>query len=118
MLPRGSIAKVYEYYFTAPQFKDEVMCALREFFNHPDLKEGGFLKTNKKSEDFFNEWFLYDFILSNRQTVLENFISTNPFKLEDKEMELYRKLLNNKYGVFEVIDLKIGRNYGRFPKAD
>lgn len=110
MLPKGSIAKVYEYYFTAPQFKDEVLRALREFFNRPDLDKGSFLETNKKSEGFFNEWFLYDFILSNGQTVLENFIATNPFKLKDKEMELYRKLLNNKYGIFEVIDLKLGKS--------
>jgi len=110
MLPRGSIAKLYEYYFTAPQFKGEVICALRGFFNRPDLNKGSFLKTNEKSEGFFNEWFLYDFILNNGQTVLENFITTNPFKLKDKEMELYQKLLNNKYGIFEVIDLELSKS--------
>jgi len=63
MVPKGSISKVYEYYFTTPRYSEEVMRALREFFDLPKLDKGGSLETDEKSEGLFNEWFLYDFIL-------------------------------------------------------
>ena len=110
MLPKGSIAKVYEYYFTAPEFSGEVMRALKDFFNRSDLDKGGSLNTTEQSEVFFNEWFLYDFILENGNTVLDDFITNNPFNLKNEEMELYQNLLDNKYGIFEVLDLELGKS--------
>ena len=109
MLPKGSISKIYEYYFTAPRYKEEVLRALREFFDQPDLGKGGSLETDETSEGLFNEWFLYDFVLSSGRIVLEDFISTNPFKLEDLEMKSYRDLLDSCYGMFEVLEVKLGQ---------
>ncbi|MFH1129517.1 MAG: hypothetical protein V1686_02160 [Patescibacteria group bacterium] len=106
MLPKGSIAKVYKYYFTAPEFSEEVMCALREFYNRPDLERGGSLGTTKQGEIFFNEWFLYDFVLNNGYTPIKNFIITNPFNLNELEMKLYKDLLDSEYGMFEVLDME------------
>jgi len=65
MLPKGSIAKIYKYYFRNPRYSEEILRAMREFFDRPDLEPGGSLEMNDKSEGLFNEWFLYDFVLSN-----------------------------------------------------
>lgn len=110
MLPKGSISRIREYYLNTPKFKAMVLRALREFFDRPDLNQGGSLATTQESEGFFNEWFLYDFDLGDGQSVLENFVATNPLKLDSTDMELYLKLLNNKYGVFEVLDIKLGKS--------
>lgn len=86
------------------------MRALREFFDRPDLDKGGSLETNEKSEGFFNEWFLYDFVLQGGCTVLEDFIATNPLNLKDAEMKIYQDLLDNTYGIFEVLEIDLGKN--------
>ncbi len=111
MLPEGSISKIYEYYFTSSGYKDEVMRALREFFDLPDLERGGSLDVgDEKGEGFFNEWFLYDFKMKNGKTALENFIAQNPFQFKENQMALYRNLRDNKFGVFEVLSVK--RDHG------
>ncbi len=110
MLPKGSIAKIYEYFFNSPEFKEETIRALREFFNRPDLDRGGSLEMNDKSEGFFNEWFLYDFKMVNGDTPIEYFTRSNPFELKDLELEFYRNLLNNKFGIFEVLEIELGRS--------
>ncbi len=113
MLPRGTISKIYEYYFTSSRYENEVLRALREFFDRPDLDRGGSLKMgDEKGEEFFNEWFLYDFKLKNGKTALENFIVRNPLKLDDQQTALYRNLLDNKFGVFEVMSAKRDRGLG------
>ncbi|HEY4510654.1 MAG TPA: hypothetical protein VJJ73_02350 [Candidatus Paceibacterota bacterium] len=111
MLPRGSISKVYKYYFTTTRFSDEVLQAMREFFDRPDLDRGGFLETDEKSEGLFNEWFLYDFVLTNGKTTLANFVAENPLNFSADEMAFYQSLLEtNAYGLYEIlsIDINIG----------
>lgn len=111
MLPRGSITKVYEYYFTTPRYNNEIMRAMREFFDRPDLDRDGSLETNEKSEGLFNEWFLYDFELSSGNTVLADFVASNPLELSEAEMTLYHDLLEtNTYGVFEVKKVDINNS--------
>jgi len=110
MVPKGSISKVYEYYFTTPRYSEEVMRALREFFDLPKLDKGGSLETDEKSEGLFNEWFLYDFILQNGRVVIDDFIIDNPLNLKDIEMELYRNLSDNHYGVFEALEVELGKS--------
>ena len=109
MLQKGTIAKIYEHYFTAPQFSHDVMRALRDFFNHPDLDRGGSLGTTEMSQGLFNEWFLYDFVLSNGRTVLADFVFSNPLKISANEILLYQEMLNtNLYGLFEVKNVENG----------
>ncbi len=111
MLPKGSISKVYEYYFTTPRYGDDIMRALREFFDRPDLDRGGYLETDEKSEGLFNEWFLYDFLLTNRKTALADFVAENRLELSVTGMALYQNLLEtNIYGLYEVtsIDIDVG----------
>ena len=53
-MEEGTIAKIFDYYFSRPQFKDEILRALREFFNQPDLKPGGKLELrNEADEEMF-----------------------------------------------------------------
>ena len=107
MLPKGSITKVYEHYFTSPTYESEVMRALREFFNRPDLDKGDRLDVgDEKSEGFFKEWFLYDFKTKDGRTILEDFVARNPLRLTASEMSLYRNLLDNKFGIFEIVNIK------------
>lgn len=110
MLPKGSIAKIYEYYFTTPRYNEDVLRAMREFFDRPDLDRGGSLEINDKSEGLFNEWFLYDFELTSGQTPLANFIEENPLQLSKDSMVLYRSILkSNIYGMFEVLHVDIDK---------
>ena len=109
MLPKGSISRVTEYYYTALEFRGEVLRALRWFFDRPDLDTGGSLKTTGQGEAFFNEWFLFDFLLGTGRTVLEDFVASNPLKLNGTELELYRNLLDNTYGIFETLDVERGQ---------
>ncbi|MCX6738119.1 MAG: hypothetical protein NTY11_01730 [Candidatus Parcubacteria bacterium] len=111
MLPKGSIAKLYEYYFTAPQFADEVIFALQGFFNRSGLDRGSSLNLgSEKSKGLFNEWFLYDFIMADGYTPLEHFVNTNPFNLEEAELKLYRDLLDNRFGIFEALEIELGHS--------
>ncbi len=111
MLPKGSITKVYEYFFTSPKYENEAMRALQVFFSHPDLNKGGDLDMgNEQSSGFFNEWFLYDFIMSDGKKPIEVFIAENPLGLNNNEMKFYRDLLDNRFGIFEVLDIDIGRS--------
>lgn len=109
MLPKGSISRVYEHYFSAPDYRWEIMRALREFFDRPDLDRGASLEVSEQSEGFFAEWFLFDFVLESGRTVLEEFISRNPLALNETEMDLYRNLRENTYGIFEVLAVERGR---------
>jgi len=110
MLPKGSISKVYEYYFTNLSHSDNVLRAMREFFDRFDFGWDDYLKTDEKGRGLFNEWFLYDFAFTSGKTILANFIEENPLQLPEEEMTLYKKLLeSNKYGIFEVLSVDIDK---------
>lgn len=110
MLPKGSIAKIYEYYFTTPRHSEDVLRAMREFFDRPDLDRGGSLEMNDRSEGLFNEWFLYNFILTNGKTPLVNFIDENPLRVSKNDIALCRTILkSNEYGLFEVLSVDIDK---------
>ena len=53
---------------------------------------------------------MYDFTLSNGRTPLEDFIANNPFGSTEPELDLYRNLLDNVYGVFEVEEIELGQS--------
>ena len=110
MLPKGSISKIYKYYFTTSRYNNEILRAMREFFDRPDLNRGGSLETDEKSGGMFNEWFLYDFVLANGKTALANFIAENPLGLSIAKTTLYQNLLKtNEYGLYEVISVDIDK---------
>jgi len=108
MLPKGSIAKIYDYYFNEPRYKDELMPALREFLDRPDLDMGGSLELSQGGIGLFNEWFLYNFKLANGKTVLADFVAENPLNISVDDMALYKDLLKtNVYSLYEVVSVDV-----------
>src|SRR3989338_2767139 len=104
MLVRGTIKKIYGYYFDSPWHKDEVLRAFREFVGEKISKTAAMEKIGIESEGYFNEWFLYDYVREDGMTILEHFVSANPLQLTDGEMRFYKTLLeSNRYGLFEII---------------
>lgn len=104
MLPRGSISKIREYYFTNPKFKKDVLNALRVFYDMPNLQEERMDEMLEEDNPYFNEWFIYDYILENGNTVLKDYYEHNPHSRSIIEMQLYNNLIEtNKYGIFEVV---------------
>ena len=109
MLPKGTIGKVFDYYYLNSTYESEVMRAFREFFERPDLEKGGFLNLHPTSEGLFNEWFLYDFLLANGKTPFANFIRKNPLDFSPSKMKLYKDILkSNVYGIYEVVSIDVG----------
>lgn len=104
----GAIEKVFNYYFS-PRFDDELKQALRQFFNQKDLERIGKAGGPKgRDEEIFNEWFLFDFKLTNGRTPLENFYETNPYNLKMVRQQVYKDLQENDFGLYEVKEVRLG----------
>jgi len=106
MLKKGTISKVREYYLDL--YQDIFLRALREFFDRPDLGQGGDLEATQEEENLFTEWLFYDFKMENGKTMLEDFYDTNPFSLSKKELSVYKDLKKNIYGLYKVLGVKAG----------
>jgi hypothetical protein len=107
-MEKGTIPKIFDYYFGKAQFKEEILRALREFFNKPDLKAGGKLETREEDEALFNEWFIFDFKLGNGKTPLEDFYEKNPYNLNMVRLQTYKDLQDNHFGFYKVKDIRLG----------
>lgn len=110
MLPTGTISKIHEYYFSEPKYNDEIFRAMSIFFENPDLATERKIEIADGSDALFNEWFLYDFVMKNNLSPLENFIRENPLKLSRKQLAIYIDLLNNRYGIYEVLKIVRGKS--------
>lgn len=106
-MERGTIRKIFRYYFSNPEFGEEIKGAMEEFFN-VKLPSDSKLKTKEEDEQKFNEWFIFDFHLSNGKTVLEDFYGRNPYDLSLTKLQVYKDLQNNLYGPFEILRVKRG----------
>ncbi|MBU4369555.1 hypothetical protein KKG58_02215 [Patescibacteria group bacterium] len=102
------MSKILDYYFDNPEFKEEFLRATRKFFNRSRLGPGDNLKLEEGDEEKFNEWLLFDFRLKNKKTLLKDFYQRNPYNLSSFQLESYKDLQDNEYGVFEVLEVKIG----------
>lgn len=110
MLPRGTISKIREYYFTHHKYKDEILRAMQEFFEYPDLGPGKKLRVNEFDEILFNEWLTYDFRFSDWQGMLEKYYNDNPHKLPLYRLPIYKHLQENYFGFYEVLEVNIGQD--------
>lgn len=110
MLPTGTISKIHKLYYSDPRYKNEIMRAMGEFFENPDIVNNRAIEITKESEGLFNEWFLYDFVMKNNKTPLENFICKNPLELSKKQLIVYTDLLHNRYGIYEVLKIERGKS--------
>jgi len=94
MIPKGTIRKVGEYYFSNLKYRDEIFRGLKEFF-------GNNIPNN--DEPLFNEWMMYDFMFTDGRDMLEKFYEENPLSIPVYRREIYKALTENYYGLFEVL---------------
>jgi len=79
---------ILNYYFSNPKFHPDILGALREFFDLSPSAPINEIKIRDEVESgLFNEWFVYDFKLSNGRTPIEDFYLTNPDNLNDARLE-------------------------------
>ena len=107
MLKRGTLGKVYDYYFGMPWHRNEFRRAFREFLDEKVSISEATEKIGIENEGYFNEWFLYDYVWKDGMTTLEHFVHENPLRLSAIEMVFYETLLKtNRYGLFEVLGIE------------
>lgn len=105
-MKKGTIRKIYDYYFPRKEYQFEIEQAMKAFYNRPDLGRGSHLEIEPGEDERFMEWFLYDYKLRNDQSLLENFVASNPLNLSEIEMLIYRDLLlTNEYGWYEIMEV-------------
>ncbi len=106
----GTIKKLLRYYFTNPKFEREISRALNEFFGDdaPIVGDGEIQFRSEEENSLFNEWFVYDFKLSNGKTPLEDFYYRNPYHLKIDRLQIYKDLQENVYSYFKVIKKILG----------
>lgn len=105
MLRPDIISRLLGYYFNTPKYEADLIRSTAEFFDKPDFKRNQDVSGVHESIGFYNEWFMYDFLLSSNETPLTNFARTNPFSLSKEEVRVYEDLLDNYFGLFEVLDV-------------
>ncbi len=107
-MEKGIITRLLNYYLGNPKFEKEILRALRRFFNRPELTFGEKFDIVEKDKGKFNEWLMFDFRLKNKKTLLQDFCQRNPYNLSPFKLQAYKDLQDNEYGVFEVLEVKIG----------
>jgi len=108
MLPKNSISRVGEYYMTRLKYQKEMLRAMRDFFDRPDLAPGAHLDLGKFDTPLFNEWVMFDYVFTDGKKMLEKYYEDNPHKLSLPELALYKYLQKNIYGFFKVLEVKMG----------
>ena len=96
----GTIEKIISYYLENKKFQEEIERAKKEFFDSP--KDGIVISVNEKYEPYFMEWLIFDFRLKNGKSLVEDYYDRNPRKRPLYEMQVYRDLQDNAYGMAEV----------------
>ena len=105
-MQKGTIHKLLDYFFQS--HSDEMIFAMRDFFEDDSIGPGGKLNIqNDQEEGLFMEWITFDYRFRDGRSLLENFISENPLNMAKKELQVYEDLQMNKYGFFEIQDIKI-----------
>ena len=110
MLPRGTISKIREYYLDHHKYKKEILRAMQEFFEYPDLGPEKKLEIGEYDEILLNEWLTFDFKFSDGQGMLEKYYNDNPHKLPLYKLSVYKHLQENYFGFYEVLEVNIGEN--------
>lgn len=98
MIQTGIIRKMGIYYRNAPEYADEVMRGMKEFFGDENILDS--------DNPLFNEWMVYDFRFTDGNGMLKKFYQENPMGIPLYRREIYKTLLENYYGFFEVLDVK------------
>lgn len=102
----GTIENIFSYYLGNKKFRAEIERAEREFFGLNN--EAVFLSAEAQAKEFFMEWLVFDFKLASGRSLLEDYYYLNPYKQPLYEMQVYRYLQNNVYGLLEVEKVDLG----------
>jgi len=108
MLKKGTISRVGCFYLKTPEYKDDVIRAIGEFFKDSIYKQtrASLLFRTPQEEEFFNEWFLYDFRFSDNKGMLEKYYYENPENLPEYRRAIYKDLMENYFGLYEVLEIR------------
>jgi len=106
MLRPNTISRLLGYYFNTPKYDSDLIRSTREFFDKPNFERNQGVSGVGESIGFYNEWFMYDFLLSSNETPLANFVRMNPFSMSKEEIRVYEDLLDNHFDLFEILDVK------------
>lgn len=105
-MKKGTMSNLFNHFFK--NHTNEVTSAMHEFFENNDIGPGAkFDFQDQREEGFFMEWVAFDYRLRNGKKLIEDFISENPLKLSVTELEAYEDLMINKYGMFEIVGIKL-----------
>jgi len=102
----GTIEKLISYYWEGEKFQEEIERARKEFFD--TAQDGIILAVDEKYEPYFMEWLVFDFRLKNGKHLIEDYYDCNPRKCQLYEMQIYRDLRDNVYGLAEVRRVYLG----------
>lgn len=89
------------YYRNNPEYKEEVLRGLKEFYGKNYVENFG-----DNDNPLFNEWMMYDFRFSDGKRMLEKFYNENPLDIPLYRREIYNTLSENYYGLFEVLEVR------------
>ncbi|OGZ65345.1 MAG: hypothetical protein A3C50_01385 [Candidatus Staskawiczbacteria bacterium RIFCSPHIGHO2_02_FULL_43_16] len=103
MIQQGLIRKVGQYYRNAAEYQEEVLRGKKEFF---DLDSNESVDSLDTDIPLFNEWMMYDFRFSDGKNMFEKFYYENPLKIPSYRREIYKTLLENYYGLFQVLEIR------------
>lgn len=97
MIQKGTIRKMGMYYRNAPEYREEILRGLEEFFEARIIDD---------DNPLFNEWMMYDFRFSDGKGMLEKFYNENPLNIPLYRREIYNTLTENYYGLYEVQEVR------------
>lgn len=105
----GLISRIVDYYSSSPKFVRELEQAVKVFFAVSTVADLAVDQITETEHGLFNEWFLFDFVLPDGNTMLEHFIDVNPHQLEPVQLKAYERMRDTQhYGLFEVISIQLG----------
>ena len=65
---------------------------------------------DEKELGFFTEWFIFDYQWRDGGTTLESFCDNNPLGFEKADLQIYKDLQANLYGMWEVVSVEPGKS--------
>lgn len=108
-MKKGTIEKIIDYYYENPEYQDTIKQAIEQFFDINISQDNELVLYDELEDSRFNEWLIFDYQQNNGTTLLEDFISNNPLNLTSSEIDIYKDLLNNYPGFYEVLDIQRGQ---------
>ena len=106
MLKKGTILKIREFYINNPEYADDIFRAIKEFFGECGWFKYIDIAFGLYEEGFFNEWLTYDFKFSDGKGMLEKYYFENPNNIPEYRRVIYKNLMENYFGLFEVLDVE------------